>query len=141
MHDINWNKLRNMKSYLNHLEIIEEPEMHQIIREYWKRHFGVNTRSKLIDIPHFDVTMCLVQDIMHVLSESVLEVETRLLINFCIQERKITLETLNNRITSFNYGHMQRDKPSLIKICHLKTNFTDSCSNALFCTYIIISYQ
>jgi len=129
--------LRNMESHLNHLEIIEEHEMHQITREYWKRNFGVNRRSKLIDIPHFDITMCLVQDIMHVLSEGVLEVETRLLINFCIQERKITLETLNNRITSFNYGHMQRDKPSLIKTCHLKTNLKQTAAQMLCLAHIL----
>lgn len=129
--------LRNMESHLNHLEIIEEPEMLQTTREYWKKNFGINTRSKLIDILHFDVTMCLVQDIMHILCEGVLEVATRLLINFCIQERKITLETLNNRITSFNYGHMQRDKPSLIKICHLKTNLKQSAAQMLCLAYVL----
>jgi len=81
--------------------------------------------------------MCLVQDIRHVLSEGVLEVETRLLINFCIQEGKITLETLNNRITSFNYGHMQRDKPSLIKTCHLKTNLKQTAAQMLCLAHIL----
>ncbi|XP_011697939.1 PREDICTED: uncharacterized protein LOC105455927 isoform X2 [Wasmannia auropunctata] len=37
--------LRNMESHLNHLEIIEGPEMLQTTREYWKTNFGVNTRS------------------------------------------------------------------------------------------------
>ncbi|XP_018397610.1 PREDICTED: uncharacterized protein LOC108775677 [Cyphomyrmex costatus] len=36
--------LRNMESHLNHLEIIEGPEMLQTTREYWKTNFGVNTR-------------------------------------------------------------------------------------------------
>ncbi|XP_011859325.1 PREDICTED: uncharacterized protein LOC105556825 [Vollenhovia emeryi] len=129
--------LRNMESHLNHLEIIEEPDMLQGTREYWKKHFGVNTRSKLIDIPHFDVTRCLVQDIMHVLCEGVLEAETRLLINFYIQEKKITLQALNNRITSFNYGHLQKDKPSLIKTCHLKTNLKQTAAQMLCLAHVL----
>ncbi|KAK3929647.1 Adducin-related protein 1 [Frankliniella fusca] len=35
--------------------------------------YGVNYRSHLMDIPHFDVTKCLLQDVMHIGPEGLLE--------------------------------------------------------------------
>jgi hypothetical protein len=47
-------------------------------RTYWCREYGINGSSPLLDIPHFDISKCLVHDAMHVLFEGVVPFEVKL---------------------------------------------------------------
>lgn len=71
--------------------------------------YGVNHVSVLNKINHFHVTNQLPQDIMHVIFEGVLNLETRLVISsFVNKDRYFTLDLLNQRIANFSYGRAEK---------------------------------
>ena len=76
--------------------------------------YGVNYESALNKIDHFHVANTQIpQDVMHVILEGVLNLETRLLLSFFVNDEKLfTLDFLNQRITHFPYGRSEkRNKP------------------------------
>ena len=76
--------------------------------------YGISNRSPLNDIDGFHVANGqLPQDIMHVLFEGVLPMETKLMLNSFINEEQLfTLDTLNERISTFAYGRTEaRNRP------------------------------
>ena len=76
--------------------------------------YGVNHNSALNRMDSFHVANGQIpQDVMHVILEGVLNLETRLLIySFVHVEKFFTLELLNERITNFPYGRSEkRNKP------------------------------
>ena len=76
--------------------------------------YGVNGPSCLNEIKYFHVAnFQMPQDIMHVLLEGALPLETRLMLNvFIYDDGYFTLEHLNQRVKSFTYGRVEaRTKP------------------------------
>ena len=65
-----------------------------------------------------------VPDIMHDILEGTTQVTLKCLLNYLIKDKKcFSLKTLNERISSFNYGSIDnRNKPSEIS----KTTFSSS---------------
>lgn len=63
--------LRNYASHEDHLAAINDLDIPKNTADFWKKRYGVNGKSPLLDIPNFDVTTCLPQDSMHVLLEGV----------------------------------------------------------------------
>ncbi|XP_011688405.1 PREDICTED: uncharacterized protein LOC105450321 [Wasmannia auropunctata] len=53
-----------------HRLCLSEPNVSNYVSKFWKRRYGVNSRSPLLDIPDFDVTVGLPQDAMHILLEA-----------------------------------------------------------------------
>lgn len=78
--------------------------------------YGLVRDSILNSTRYFHIVEGLVPDIMHDLLEGALQLCTKLLLNHIIvQERKISLEDFNSRISCFQYGPSDiRNKPSLI---------------------------
>ena len=78
--------------------------------------YGLVRDSILNSTRYFHIVEGLVPDIMHDLLEGALQLCTKLLLNHIIvQERKISLEDFNSRISCFHYGPSDvRNKPSLI---------------------------
>ena len=76
---------------------------------------GIKSRSPLNKIDFFHVANSgqLPQDIMHVLFEGVIPLETKLMLKVFIFEKKyFTLSFLNDRIQHFSYGKREsRNKP------------------------------
>ena len=77
--------------------------------------YGINYRSALNDIEFFHVINHLPQDIMHVLLEGVPHEMQLMLYNYIVVTKLFTLETLNNRISSFCYSTSEaRDRQTPI---------------------------
>ena len=76
--------------------------------------YGLNYRSPLNEIEFFHVANSQVpQDIMHILFEGVIPLETKLILRVFIWDKKyFSLNFLNERIKSFCYGKAEsRSKP------------------------------
>ena len=72
---------------------------------------GVNCLSILDNVPFFDLTQCLPQDIMHVLLEGVVDRNCGQLLKRCIYKKHyFSLRHLNNAIATFKY--VEREKYS-----------------------------
>lgn len=63
---------------------------------------GVREESVLNDLHFFNVTDNVAPDIMHDILEGVGSVEVKLILNSLIEEKHVSLDTLNYRITSFD---------------------------------------
>ena len=74
--------------------------------------YGINRTSVLEEVPEFSVTMGLPHDIMHDLFEGVVHYELKLFFIYCTSNNFFSIDTLNNRLRSFDFG--MDDKPSLI---------------------------
>jgi len=65
------------------------------------REYGVNHKSLLSDITHFDICSgALVSDIMHDLLEGIVQYETKLLLIKLLERRYFKLKTFNKGIES-----------------------------------------
>ena len=74
---------------------------------------GVNRKSILETIPNFSVTRNLPNDIMHDLFEGVVPYEMKLLLKYCVYMKLFTVQLLNARLQSFDFGYSEiSDKPS-----------------------------
>lgn len=96
--------------------LIEDPGNSRAVRETLSTTYGINGRSVLSSMTHFDVCQCFPEDIMHILFEGIVPYETKLFLKYNIDERRcITVRRLNQLIESFDFGYMNRkDQPSPI---------------------------
>lgn len=94
--------------------------------------YGINRNSILNTIPGFSVVTGLPQDFMHDLLEGVVNYELRLLLRHCCVSCKyFTINQLNDRIKSFNYGYTETSTkpPELSRRCiteEMKIRFSAS---------------
>ena len=72
-------------------------------RIFWSKEYGINSRSTLLDCPHFKITQCLVHDVMHVLFEGICPLELRLILEH-VTKNYITLDEVNSKIDQCVYG-------------------------------------
>ena len=65
----------------------------------WSKYFGISKESKLDEVPYFDLTKCLVIDIMHVNFQGVLVNEIAYVLLHCSVDRKyFSLDDLNRKL-------------------------------------------
>ncbi|XP_051947874.1 uncharacterized protein LOC127619140 [Xyrauchen texanus] len=82
---------------------------------------GLKRASALNDLHFFDVSKNMAPDIMQDILEGVGSYEMKMIINSLIEEGHFTLDTLNYRITSFDYGFSDvHNKPTLITKHYLR---------------------
>lgn len=82
---------------------------------------GVRQESVLNSLHFFHVTDNVTPDIMHDILEGVGSHEFKLIINSLIEEKHLSLDTLNYRISSFDYGFSdKRNQPTLISKSELR---------------------
>lgn len=105
---------RNIDEHKQHLLKLEGSAS-KCLGDFYSKHYGINSRTVLLESPYFDPCEQLVQDIMHVFLEGIL-CEIRLLLNYCINEIKVfKLIDLNSRIQGFPYGFSNsKIKPAVI---------------------------
>lgn len=79
---------------------------------------GVKTDSVLNHLKYFNIFDNLTVDIMHDVLEGVVELEVKLFLkSLVLEEKVISLESLNNRIRSFNYGYLEsKNFPGTIQL-------------------------
>lgn len=69
-------------------------------RQFWSREYGINEKSVLLDVPGFNIVSCLLHDPMNLLFEGVTMYETKLLLQYVINDAKyFTLAYLNRQLT------------------------------------------
>ena len=116
---------RNIKTYVDQLEIVLDPEISEKSRTYWSKKYGINKKSALSEIPYFDVTQCLPQDIMHIIFEGIADIAVRNLLCYLILKKKLfTLDDFNERIRNFDFSKFFTNAPmeilELNNSCSLK---------------------
>jgi len=126
-----------METHLNHVEAVCTPDLQVQARNFGRQFYGVNGSSPLLEINGFDVTKCLVQDIMHLLSEGCLEVETRVFLKWCINNGAFALDDFNEKIFLFDFGHLSKNKPSTILSAHLDNTLRQSASQMACLSYVL----
>ena len=96
---------RNLSMHKFHCDLLNQEED----RTYFSTKYGVNRMSILNEVQHFDLTLCLPHDIMHVILEGVLPRNFRLLLSHCIiQKHYFSLTQLNKIIASFKFGDYEK---------------------------------
>ena len=87
---------------------------------------GIKEACQLNKLTTFPAAFNLVQDIMHDILEGICKYDIVLVCKHCITNKMFTLEVLNKRIQSINYGyHDKLNKPPIItcwtaKLSHFK---------------------
>ena len=80
------------------------------------KEFGVNYRSKLLELKYFDI--CgggLVADVMHDLLEGTLQYEAKLVLKHVIGQRYIAYKNFADLLEGLELGYMEVDnKPTMI---------------------------
>ncbi|XP_033112600.1 uncharacterized protein LOC117113392, partial [Anneissia japonica] len=82
---------------------------------------GIKSSCPLNELHNFHVTKNFSPDIMHDLLEGVCSLEVHLVLAALIEDNYFTLDLLNSRITSFDYGLCDlKNKPSVISASKLR---------------------
>lgn len=102
-------EIRNPTTHNHHCSLLEGP-----LASHDSTTYGVNGPSCLNEIKYFHVAnFQMPQDVMHVILEGALPLETRLMLNaFISEDGYFTLGNFNQRVQNFTYGRVEaRTKP------------------------------
>ena len=94
----------------------------QYLKSYFSKEYGINQRSVLSDLPYFNVTQQLPQDIMHIFLEGILQYKIKLLFSYLMKTQEvIALDELNHAIKHFPLGYTDaKNRPIVMKHGDLK---------------------
>ena len=95
---------RNIDQYHMQCQDIETAPTEQM-RKDLESTYGIEERSLLSKLPHFDITQQLPQDLMHILLEGSVQYEVRYILNHFIESGFITLTELNNKFAQLKLGY------------------------------------
>ena len=85
------------------------------LKDHYSKTYGINRRSKLMCAKNFSVfDGGLPHDAMHDILEGVAQLEVKLLVKHCVNEKYITVAEYNHRIENFDYGKNEMDRPGII---------------------------
>lgn len=112
---------RTRETHARHVADLRGPLCEHIATTY-----GIVEQSILNDCCYFHVVDGLVPDVMHDLLEGTAQLSLRCLLRYIISDQKyLSLNTLNERILSFKYGHADiKNKPSEISKTSLLSSDT-----------------
>lgn len=122
---------RDKVTHADQCATVDDVELTKVEKKFWSREFGVMGKSILSDIETFDVTKCMVQDLMHVGLEGLLELEIRHFLLYLTKNKFITLKKFNDNVSTFDYGHLKKDKPSVIEPRHLDNKLRQNCAQLI----------
>lgn len=96
-------QLRTPSSYEYHCTLLSG-----ITAEADSTTYGIRYRSALNKISHYHVnTMQMPQDVMHVLFEGVLAMETHMMLCTFLKKKYLSLSDINDRVKSFEFGNCE----------------------------------
>ena len=117
--------LRSRAQHLEHCALLEDEEDDYVENS---RDVGVNHRSILLDFQYFD--MCsgaLLPDVMHDVLEGALQYEVKLLLQYCIREKRyFSASDLNEAIEGMELGYMETDRPAPITSKTIYARYSNS---------------
>jgi hypothetical protein len=85
---------------------------------------GVKCDSIFNSVPNFHITENYCPDIMHDILEGVGPLNMKLLLNHLLKIGCITIDKINAKLLAFNYGHLQKDKPSPLTLRTIESSET-----------------
>ncbi|XP_053381925.1 uncharacterized protein LOC128549343 [Mercenaria mercenaria] len=114
--------------------------------KYWSKQWGINLRSPLLEIEDIDLSVCLVQDPMHILTEGLLVKELCLMLyDFIVFKRYFTISFLNNALNDFSHSYLvEKNKPEVISVDMLlncRLNQTSASMITLCCVLPLVIGQ
>lgn len=130
---------RNKYQHEAHVRLVTDMTLSKKDRKYNSKHSGVNSDHIFHGLEKFDITQCLLQDAMHLLAEGLLKLETKLLLEHCLESNFLDLNTLNTEIKAFEYQHLSTDKPSPISITNNEVQIHQTSSQML-CLIVILPF-
>lgn len=100
--------LRKLSEHLKQCDILEEDVSDRVKNS---KLFGVNRRSILLELQHFDLCSgVLLPDAMHDLLEGVLQYEAKLILQHCILEQSyLSYDAFSDRLERIELGYMEMD--------------------------------
>lgn len=106
------NIIRTKDLYTDHLQQI------QMSTDPKKIHaFGIKDKCLLNELENFNTITNPTVDVMHDFLEGIVPYELNLFFKYLISKRKITLQNLNDKIQSFNFGYLERKNfPSSVNL-------------------------
>ena len=108
-------QLRNKEEHAKHCEFINRSGISESEKIHYSKVYGVNRSCILSELPYFDVTKQLPQDLMHVLLEGIFPLHVQALLEHVIHGLSIlTLSQINSRILAYPYAYFEV-KPSPLK--------------------------
>ena len=103
--------LRTKDAHKEQCDMMSDEDVSQAERQYYSKVYGINRSSAISHLDHFDITEQLPQDVMHVLLEGVVPLNTGLFLHHVmVEEGHISIDTLNRKLRSFPYGYFESDK-------------------------------
>lgn len=112
---------RELDEYIEQCQSLDDPHLTKAAKRFWSKMWGVNKRSILCDLLHFNVCKCIVHDPMHIFLEGVIPYEMALFLNHAIYRKKwFKLSWLNGTIAAYPYRYNEgKDKPETIEKNHI----------------------
>lgn len=123
-------ELRTKDSYQEHVSLNEPSKT------------GVKEDSCLNNLKYFHVTQNISVDIMHDVLEGVAPLEVKLMLrHFIYEEKLLTLEQLNERISSFQYGYGDiKNKPSVIMNLRNSESALKQTASQMWCLLLVLPF-
>ena len=108
-------QIRNKDLHKQHCDYLDHPGMSESEKDHYSKVYGVNRTSILCQVPHFNVTEQLPQDLMHVLLEGVFHIHVNELLKYLVDTLSfMTLAEINHRIMSHPYAYFE-EKPAPLR--------------------------
>ena len=132
--------MRNKHHHTKHCQCIDQPGISDSERDHYSKVYGVNRTSILCELPNFDVTEQLPQDLMHVLLEGVFPIHVNQLLKYLVDAISfVTLDKINCRIMSHPYAYFE-EKPAHLRSLDPHGN-QSGIAKLIIRRSIIISYN
>ena len=97
---------RSLQQYNQHCSDIETAPTDEM-KKTLQTTYGITHRSLLSNLPGFDITKQLPQDLMHVLLEGSVQYEVRYILQYFIDNGFLTLRQLNSNFAQMNLGYQE----------------------------------
>lgn len=138
-------QIRNKDLHKQHCDYLDHPGMSESEKDHYSKVYGVNRTSILCEVPHFNVTEQLPQDLMHVLLEGVFHIHVNELLKYLVDTLSfMTLAEINHRIMSHPYAYFE-EKPAPLRNLDPHGNQSGICMArdyyAYYYTCILISFS
>ena len=78
--------MRSMAQHLHQCGYLELPGVGENEKKHYSKVYGINRRSILCDLPYFDVTTQLPQDVMHVVFEGLYHLQIKLFLGYLFDD-------------------------------------------------------
>ena len=112
-------------------DYIDRPGITNSERVHYSKVYGINRRSILCQLPDFDVTQQLPQDLMHVLLEGIFPLHLEQLLDYVVNTLSaVSLTDTNSRLLSFSYAYFE-EKPSPLTSVHIESTQTGMTINKI----------